>query len=323
MLDLNALSDAIEKHGKVARVVLAEVKGSAPREAGTSMLIWADGYSGTIGGGRLEFDAIHTAQAMLDGGPITALHRKALGPALNQCCGGAVTVVTEVYDITRYHAMMDGFEFQGIWARAVSDEVGALPKSIARLIARKEQDNTPISTTFSAGWLIEPVWRNRQPVYIYGAGHVGRALARVLSPLPQYEVWLVDVRADQFMDIPENVHECWHVPPTEIMAAAPPNAAHFIMTPEHDFDLELCHTLLGREFAFGGLIGSATKWARFRKRLAALGHEPEQVARITCPIGDPTLGKNPQAIALGIAAKLLKTKNSATAQHMGKKEQSA
>ncbi|MBC7179561.1 MAG: XdhC family protein, partial [Roseovarius sp.] len=71
-------------------------------------------------------------------------------------------------------------------------------------------------------------------------------------------------------------------------------------------DLELCHQLLRRPFASAGLIGSATKWARFRQRLAALGHTDAQISRISCPIGDPNLGKHPQAIALGVAAALLK-----------------
>ncbi|MBQ0748643.1 MAG: XdhC family protein, partial [Roseovarius sp.] len=81
---------------------------------------------------------------------------------------------------------------------------------------------------------------------------------------------------------------------------------HVIVTHDHALDLELCHQLLQRPFASAGLIGSATKWARFRQRLAALGHTDAQISRISCPIGDPNLGKHPQAIALGVAAALLK-----------------
>ncbi len=79
-----------------------------------------------------------------------------------------------------------------------------------------------------------------------------------------------------------------------------------MLTFSHALDLELCHRLLGHGFARLGLIGSATKWARFRSRLAALGHAPAEIARIDCPIGDPTLGKHPQAIAVGVAAELLR-----------------
>jgi xanthine dehydrogenase accessory factor len=86
---------------------------------------------------------------------------------------------------------------------------------------------------------------------------------------------------------------------------APQEADHLIMTYAHDLDLALCHALLKHGFASAGLIGSATKWARFRTRLAALGHSPAQISRIACPIGDPHLGKHPQAIAVGVATALL------------------
>jgi xanthine dehydrogenase accessory factor len=67
----------------------------------------------------------------------------------------------------------------------------------------------------------------------------------------------------------------------------------------------LCHAVLRRGFSSCGLIGSATKWARFRKRLGALGHHDEKIARITCPIGDPAMGKQPHMIAIGVAHRLL------------------
>jgi xanthine dehydrogenase accessory factor len=86
---------------------------------------------------------------------------------------------------------------------------------------------------------------------------------------------------------------------------APKKADHLILTYSHEIDLDLCHRLLGHGFRSAGLIGSRTKWARFRKRLAALGHAPAAIERITCPIGTPALGKHPQAIAIGVAAAML------------------
>jgi xanthine dehydrogenase accessory factor len=83
-------------------------------------------------------------------------------------------------------------------------------------------------------------------------------------------------------------------------------AEHLVLTFSHALDLELCHRLLKRGFRSCGLIGSATKWGRFRSRLKALGHSSEAVAQIRCPIGDPALGKHPQAIAVGVAADLLR-----------------
>jgi len=94
--------------------------------------------------------------------------------------------------------------------------------------------------------------------------------------------------------------------PARLVPHAPVRAEHLIATYAHDLDLALCHALLTHDFAGAGLIGSATKWARFRARLSALGHAPAQISRIACPIGDPALGKHPQAIALGVATALLK-----------------
>lgn len=87
---------------------------------------------------------------------------------------------------------------------------------------------------------------------------------------------------------------------------APVEAHHLVLTYSHEIDLALCHALLTRGFAGAGLIGSATKWARFRSRLQTLGHSGAEISRIACPIGDPTLGKHPQAIAVGVAAALLR-----------------
>jgi xanthine dehydrogenase accessory factor len=93
--------------------------------------------------------------------------------------------------------------------------------------------------------------------------------------------------------------------PEAAVALAPVEAEHLVLTYSHALDLALCDALLRRGFGALGLIGSATKWARFRSRLAALGHGAEAIARIDCPIGNPALGKHPQAIAVGVAADLL------------------
>ncbi len=304
MIDLPRLTDHLEAQTRVARIVIAGHKGSTPREAGAAMFVWEDGQEGTIGGGRLEFEAVARAREMLDGGPPTEVRRQALGPALAQCCGGSVTLVTEVWDSARYRDEVDTrpFEFHGIFVRRV-EGAAPLPDKLWRQLRASEDDEIP--TQLVDGWLIEQVWRDRQPVYIYGAGHVGTALAKVLAPLPQFEVHVADVRPDLMDRLPDHVLRSNDILPTEIMAKAPPEAAHFIMTPEHDYDLELCHTVLQRPFAYAGLIGSATKWARFRSRLRALGHTEAEIDQIECPIGDPSLGKRPYEIAIGVAARLL------------------
>ena len=122
--------------------------------------------------------------------------------------------------------------------------------------------------------------------------------------MPDFAITWIDVAPDRFPEA-AGVRIVPVSDPALAVPIAPPEALHLIVTFSHELDLDLCHSLLTHGFATCGLIGSATKWARFRARLKALGHPEAEIARITCPIGDPALGKHPQAIAVGVAAQLL------------------
>ena len=285
--DCKALADAIARHGQVARVVVAEVKGSAPREVGASMLVWPGGQSGTIGGGALEFQAVQNATT-------NRVDHIALGPSLGQCCGGAVTLLTEIFS-----EVPDG----EIFARPLPGNDAAMPLSVKRLIHAARQGQT-IDPGLHDGWMVEPFTTPRAPLWIWGAGHVGRAFVDVLAPLPHFEISWVDTSPDRFPDNPP-VTIVPAANPAALVPYAPIDAHHLILTFSHALDLDLCHALLTRGFATCGLIGSKSKAARFRQRLAALGHFPAEIAGIRCPIGDPSFGKHPQAIAISVAAELL------------------
>lgn len=264
--------DARASEADCIRITVLSVRGSAPRDAGTMMHVWADGDTGTIGGGRLEFEAIRHARSMLDTGVATAEHRFALGPSLGQCCGGAVTLA-----------------FERVGSRPALHRVPTPERNVAARILR--------------------------PIFIYGAGHVSRALAPALVSRARATVTVFDPRADQVTLMADHVtcisSRRWEA----TVSSTPANAIHYIMTPDHEVDLTLCHQLLSRgDFAFVGLIGSATKWARFQSRLSALGHAKGEIARITCPIGDPSLGKAPESIAAGVVRALLKNQAPAEAQ---------
>ncbi len=299
--DLEALRAAVAREGRVARVVVARVAGSAPREAGAAMLVWEGGQAGTIGGGALEWEAARAARAML-GGPARAVARQPLGPGLGQCCGGAVVLVTEVFDA----AAVAGIDPGRPYLRRVEGEA-ACPLALERAARRARGEGVPVATRLEGGWLMEPMARATREVWVWGAGHVGRALVAVLAPLPEIAVTWVDTDRARFPEtVPEGVRLRVAAEPPALVAEAPDHAEHLILTYSHALDLELCHRLLLRPAGGIGLIGSATKWARFRSRLGALGHPPERIARIACPIGDPALGKHPQAIAIGVAAALLR-----------------
>jgi xanthine dehydrogenase accessory factor len=265
------------------------------------MLVWATGQSGTIGGGALEFEAVQALRARLGDGSCR-VERIALGPSRGQCCGGAVVLVSEVFDATG----LSQIDSAGALYVQHCEGEAAKPLSIERMQSHARNGTQAARFVFDAGWLAEPLAVAATPVWIYGAGHVGRAIVDVLAPLSEVDLTWVDTGLERFPNnVPEGV-TC--LPATDIAAAsglAPAGAHHLILTYSHALDLALCHALLSKEAAFIGLIGSGTKWARFQRRLSALGHGPAQIARITCPIGDPRLGKEPQAIALGVASALV------------------
>ncbi|QLQ19628.1 MAG: xanthine dehydrogenase accessory protein XdhC [Exiguobacterium profundum] len=297
MFDLAALTSAVARHGRVARVVIAAHDGSSPRETGAAMLVWEGGQEGTIGGGALEWEATTRARSLLAQGG-TRLDRRALGPSLGQCCGGAVTVLTEVYDPATLP--------QPQVHRRPLRRRPPLPLAVARLLDKARAQGLRPGPVLLQGWFLEPLAQPTRQLWIWGASHVGRALVGTIAPLPAVRITWVDVAPDRFPEaLPDTVTPLPLPDPAQAVPQAPPTAEHLILTYSHALDLELCHRLLTHGFAACGLIGSATKWARFRSRLAALGHGPETIARITCPIGDPALGKHPQAIAIGVAAAFL------------------
>jgi len=289
--------------GPFVRVVVAEVKGSTPREPGAAMLVWPDHVEGTIGGGTLEFEAISRARTTR----APHIQRIALGPAMGQCCGGAVILGYEPLDAATVATFEPGWH-----ARALGPDAEP-PLAVRRALGRaRDRGETP--PMLIDGWLIEEVAPTPQEIWIWGAGHVGRALVNVLAPLPGLRLRWADTGTDRFPeDIPQGVETLIAENPADLVPLAPTSARHLVLTYSHALDLELCHRLLSHGFSALGLIGSATKWARFRTRLSALGHSSAQISRIACPIGDPTLGKAPQSIAISVAAALLKESSAARA----------
>jgi xanthine dehydrogenase accessory factor len=306
-VDPRTIAEAIDAHGTVMRVVIAAVEGSAPREAGAAMLVWDGGQAGTIGGGALEWEAAARARAMLAEGRVAEVMRVALGPTLGQCCGGAVTLLAERWDADAL-ARMEG----PLLARALPGTAGDMPLAVRRAMAIARSQGSVSGARLVQGWLVEPVAPPARAIWVWGAGHVGRALVAVLDPLPGLTVTWIDTGPERFpATVPSGVTVRTAPNPGDLVPGAPADAEHVILTFSHALDLDLCHRLLGHGFAALGLIGSATKAARFRSRLAALGHPDAQIARIACPIGDPALGKHPQAIAVGVAAAILRDKRAA------------
>ena len=161
----------------------------------------------------------------------------------------------------------------------------------------------------AARLLFEPVLPPGLTVALFGAGHVGRALVQVLGTLPAQVLW-IDPRPEEFpAGLPDHVERRVSALPVHEVETLPGGCQLIIMTHSHQLDLELIDAALKRpDFAFVGLIGSATKRARFVKRLALRGHGPDAIGRLVCPIGVPGAGgKHPAEIAIAVAAQILQT----------------
>ena len=185
--DLDALRQAANKYGPIARVVVADVAGSTPRDIGASMLVWKTGQSGTIGGGALEYQAARTAREAIEQGKTSALFsRHPLGPDLGQCCGGSVTLVTEFFS-TQSMPKADG----NLLIRRITG-ASTLPFSAKRVLADHRGQGVLPKPGLYDGWMIEPVFAPSAQLWIWGAGHVGRALVHMFAPLPDLEITWVD-----------------------------------------------------------------------------------------------------------------------------------
>ncbi|WP_199740019.1 xanthine dehydrogenase accessory protein XdhC [Acidovorax sp. FJL06] len=151
----------------------------------------------------------------------------------------------------------------------------------------------------------------QHPVALFGGGHVGHALARVLAPLPFALTW-IDSRDGIFPEPPPEGAVCEHSDP--VQGAVPglaPGSRVLIMSFSHAEDLDVVAACLQRQrqqrdLPFIGLIGSQTKWATFGSRLRSRGFSQDELAQVTCPIGIPGIeGKEPEVIAVAVAAQLL------------------
>jgi len=309
---VEAASASLARHRAVARVMVASLRGSAPREAGACMLVDLHGTRGTIGGGRLEWQAIRSARELLraPGATRVRILDLILGPSLGQCCGGRVELWLErltradlpwLRDATQRLRAHEGMtlvtELEGAavrhrWLQSTPGAPGV------QLRHTREGEIT----------LLEQLYSPRPPLWIYGAGHVGQALVRVLAELALFDITWIDSRAELF---PAAAADCVTsyacAAPADSVAEAPAGTRYVVLTHDHALDYELCRRILLRGDAAGvGLIGSASKAARFRSRLLRDGLSREALAGLTCPIGIAGIAsKLPAAIAIAIAAQLL------------------
>jgi xanthine dehydrogenase accessory factor len=231
--------------------------------------------------------------------------RYSLGPDLGQCCGGAVRLLLEPLTRTdrrwlaQYQSQLSNADTRLLVTSADGGKQWAE--------AEQAEDGARV-TERGKGWqVVEAVRRATRPVWLFGAGHVGRALAKVLAELP-FEVTWLDSRFDGFPEeIPADIRHVAAPRLADKVDEAPPATLFLVLTHSHQLDLDICdHVLRRGDFAFLGLIGSATKKARFLRSLKDRGHGAAALERLVCPIGLAQIpGKQPMAIAVATAGQLL------------------
>ncbi|MEM6850366.1 MAG: xanthine dehydrogenase accessory protein XdhC [Pseudomonadota bacterium] len=314
-----------EADGAAALITVCGAKGSTPREAGAKLVVSPTRQVGTVGGGNLEYQAIEQARRLLELGEDRFLIQDyPLGPFLGQCCGGHVRLLIESLsaasaevwraagamagagDVAHVETVLgeDGrFEKRltsgpGVGASLSSDPISLLDKSGADAVRGPAADCARLVERFAPA---------RPALALFGAGHVGRRIAHMLGVLPFDAVWLDD-RPEEFARGPDAALPRRPIgDPDEAVAAFPKGAYYLILTHAHDLDYRLLRAVMGRgDFAYCGLIGSATKRARFLSRLRKDGVPESAIGRLICPIGaGGPKSKAPAAIAAGVASELM------------------
>ena len=248
---------------------VAELKGSGPREQGAWMAVWSGAIVNTIGGGRLELDAIAHARELLKQnagarwGEPAELQRMALGPSLGQCCGGVVHVSYQRI------AFADWTEVEGLLRPKLQPVAlfggGHVGRALVRALA-------PLA--FEVRWIDsrDEIFPPDVPSNVY-CEHSDPVQAAVTELAPGSAVLIMSFSHAEDLDI---VDAC------------------------------LERQRSRADLPYIGLIGSKTKWATFRHRLEARGWPSDALGQVTCPIGLPEItGKEPEVVAASTVAQLL------------------
>ncbi|MEM6987716.1 MAG: xanthine dehydrogenase accessory protein XdhC [Pseudomonadota bacterium] len=289
--------DALRSTEPVTLVTVAAVQGSAPREVGACMAVGAGAFAGTVGGGRLEWQAIENARA-LDSAQGWHLQPFTLNADIGQCCGGKLRLLFERLNPA-----------DRAWLETVVDNTtgGSLISACDDQARTKRWTEAPYATALHQGAsgidLVHPVEPGAFDVLLFGAGHVGQAVARLFDALPA-RVHQVDTREGYAADGVDIVSH-----PESVLREARPGTLVLVMTHDHALDYRITECALETEqVAWVGLIGSNSKRAQLQRRMARrLGKAVAEARldRLACPIGPSIDSRAPAEMAAIIVAECL------------------
>ena len=272
-------------------VMITNVEGSAPRPVGTRMLVSAENYFDTLGGGALELEAISHARALLVNdtqNPAISARTLSLGGELSQCCGGRVTLQFDCHFANSFVLHVYG--------------AGHVAQEVARIVQR-----LPCVTTFHdsrADWLVR--------------------LVRVLNPMAVETHDAVNYWAHGQIANASIATNQLALNAYAAVESCQPNACYIVMTHSHELDFEIVEAVLSRgDAAYCGLIASKSKATRFRNRLKRKGFTTSELCGLTAPLGQQVqTGNSPMEVAIAAISDVLtvRQRNLHTGGFVGKSQ---
>lgn len=316
---LTAMLDALARGERVVLCSILASSGSSPRGAGARMAVFADGHTlGTVGGGAVEYMAAQRAMGCLCTNT-PELKSYDLRPdeveSVGMICGGRVTVYSQVFTpdmdaeiavLRRWRSVLGGEKDAWLLMELSGERVQRFEVLTSEEIPDDRRKYFAAKAVWRDDLYVEPICRAGK-VYLFGGGHVGKALVPVLA-MVGFPVVVFDNRAElaKAENYPAaravicgdfgNIYE--KVTLTE-------NDYAVIMTPGHRADFEILAQVLRSDASYIGCIGSKHKVAKTRELLFARGFADADIARIHSPIGLPILAETPEEIAISIAAEMI------------------
>ncbi len=304
---MNALANRQRPGRPVREAIVTRVRGSAPTAVGAGMCLWEDGsLLGTVGGGHMEYRICQVLRAPRSDASSVSLSFT-LGTADDQCCGGQVEIC--VLEVPRFFSEL----YRTGASRAYQRDAAGRLRLVAGITSRGRHIGAPeaLAALLRAA---APEWDadgccfalptpHRPALWIFGAGHVGRAIAAMARAL-DFELSVFDRRpewADPAAFPPEAVLvDAWTWADLQTPAT---DAVVLIVTHSHAMDYALLEHFIEKPLAYLGVIASRSKAARFGHALSRAGYDiPDH---LHMPMGLPGLGKKPPEIAISVLAELL------------------
>ena len=323
---LSTVSPALERGEYVVLCTVLKSSGSTPRGAGAHMAVFADGHTeGTVGGGAIELAVTKLAGEVASAGGSHVEHYR-LTPNqvadLGMVCGGDVTVLLQTFkpsDVAMLQAMAQAMEGQeNVWlaielqgGKAVQTGFCCADRQLqfaegTEAVQALCRSHPVLELEGEDGWYVEPIHSGAM-VYVFGAGHVSRALVPILKSV-NFAVTVYDPRmnlADRTWFPQADRIICGDFKEIDSHIHVTEEDYIIIMTPGHEADREVLVQALRTPATYVGCIGSRRKIATTKEYLAQHGFGEEDWARVHAPIGLPIGGETPAEIAISITAQLI------------------